>query len=400
MNELQLEGADVYMSTFAGLKSYPFFREVHNWFYPFTKQQSDVHNMLESKTNEKNSLLDILLQSGFFSNSDKYSLFFTIQQLPKSQQDMMLSQLNEQQMTELTDKSNANTLKKFFEKPGTVSNQYLHDLYRFLKLSVRRHEFRDIFKEKLDLHHIPALNNVLYWDEILFPIADFYIKKERWNEAIEIYEELESIEALDESAAECYQKLGFAFQKQRKYAAAIDAYLKADTLKPDNIWTNRHLATCYRLNRNYQTALTYYKKVEEVAPNDTNVTFYIGSCLTELGLNEEALNYFFKLDFMENNSIRAWRGIGWCSFIGLKYEQAIKYYEKIIDHKPLAIDFMNAGHVAWVMGDIQKAAVFYGKAITISDSREQFLEMFHKDEGPLLKQGIQEEDIPLMLDLL
>ena len=400
MNELQLEGADVYMSTFAGLKSYPFFREVHNWFYPFTKQQSDVHNMLESKTNEKNSLLDILLQSGFFSNSDKYSLFFTIQQLPKSQQDMMLSQLNEQQVAELTDKSNADTLKKFFERPGTVSNQYLHDLYRFFKLSVRRHEFRDIFKEKLDLHHIPALKNVLYWDEILFPIADFYIKKERWNEAIEIYEELEAIEALNENAAECYQKLGFAFQKQRKYAAAIDAYLKADTLNPDNIWTNRHLATCYRLNRNYQTALTYYKKVEEVAPNDTNVTFYIGSCLTELGLNEEALNYFFKLDFMENNSIRAWRGIGWCSFIGLKYEQAIKYYEKIIDHKPLAIDFMNAGHVAWVMGDIQKAAIFYGKAITISNSREQFLEMFHKDEGPLLKQGIREEDIPLMLDLL
>lgn len=400
MNELQLEGADVYMSTFAGLKSYPFFREVHNWFYPFTKQQSDVHNMLESKTNEKNSLLDILLQSGFFSNSDKYSLFFTIQQLPKSQQDMMLSQLNEQQVAELTDKSNADTLKKFFERPGTVSNQYLHDLYRFFKLSVRRHEFRDIFKEKLDLHHIPALKNVLYWDEILFPIADFYIKKERWNEAIEIYEELEAIEALNENAAECYQKLGFAFQKQRKYAAAIDAYLKADTLKPDNIWTNRHLATCYRLNRNYQTALTYYKKVEEVAPNDTNVTFYIGSCLTELGLNEEALNYFFKLDFMENNSIRAWRGMGWCSFIGLKYEQAIKYYEKIIDHKPLAIDFMNAGHVAWVMGDIQKAAIFYGKAITISNSREQFLEMFHKDEGPLLKQGIREEDIPLMLDLL
>ena len=42
MNELQLEGADVYMSTFAALKNYPFFREVHNWFYPFSKQQSNV----------------------------------------------------------------------------------------------------------------------------------------------------------------------------------------------------------------------------------------------------------------------------------------------------------------------------------------------------------------------
>ena len=76
-------------------------------------------------------------------------------------------------------------MKKFNERPGTVSNQYLHDLYRFFKLSVRRHEFRDIFKEKLDLHHIPALNNVLYNEYILFPIADFYLKKERWNEAIE-----------------------------------------------------------------------------------------------------------------------------------------------------------------------------------------------------------------------
>ena len=128
--------------------------------------------------------------------------------------------------------------------------------------------------------------------------------------------------------------------------------------------------------------------------------FYIGSCLAELGQYEEALNYFFKLDFIESNCVKAWRGIGWCSFISLKYEQAMKYYEKIIEHKPLAIDYMNAGHVAWVMGNIQKAAVLYGKAITACGTRERFLEMFHKDEEPLLKQGIREEDIPLMLDLL
>ena len=130
MNELQLEGADVYMSTFAALKSYPFFREVQNWFYPFSKQQSDVIKQLKQEGNEKNTLLDLILQSGFFSNSDKYSLFFTIRQLPKAQQDMMLSQLGEQQVAELSEKSSAETMKKFNERPGTVSNQYLHDLYR------------------------------------------------------------------------------------------------------------------------------------------------------------------------------------------------------------------------------------------------------------------------------
>lgn len=100
MNELQLEGADVYMSTFAALKNYPFFREVLNWFYP--QQAIDyVLKAMKQAGNQGGSLLDLILQSGFFSNSDKYSLFFTIHQLPQSQQDMMLSQLNEQQVAEL-----------------------------------------------------------------------------------------------------------------------------------------------------------------------------------------------------------------------------------------------------------------------------------------------------------
>ena len=71
-----------------------------------------------------------------------------------------------------------------FARKHEIKNYFV---YRFFKLSVRRHEFRDIFKEKLDLHHIPALSNVLYSEDILFPIADFYLKKERWNEAIEVY---------------------------------------------------------------------------------------------------------------------------------------------------------------------------------------------------------------------
>lgn len=54
---------------------------------------------------------------------------------------------------------------------------------------------------------------------------------------------------------------------------------------------------------------------------------------------------------------------------------------KIIEQKPLAIDYMNAGHVAWTMGDIQKAAAPYGKSITANGNRERFLEMFRKRQG-------------------
>ena len=53
----------------------------------------------------------------------------------------------------------------------------------------------------------------------------------------------------------------------------------------------------------------------------------------------------------------------------------MKYYEKILASKPLAADYLNAGHVAWRTGKIEKAAELYSKAAL-------------------------EYDIPLMMDLV
>ena len=74
--------------------------------------------------------------------------------------------------------------------------------------------------------------------------------------------------------------------------------------------------------------------------------------------------------------------------------------EKILAGKPLATDYLNAGHVAWGLGSIEKAAGLYGKAMAESGSKDAFLEIFDRDRKSLLKQGIAEEDIPLMLDMI
>ena len=400
MNELQLEGADVYMSTFAPLKNFPFFKEPHNWFYPFDKQQSDVIKTMRKDGHQKNTMMDLLLQSGFFCSSDKYSLFFTMLQFPQSQRDMIFSQLTEQQAEEFAEQSKAETLKKFSERPATVSNQYLHDLYRFFKLNTRRNEFRDIFKEKIELHKISILKDILYQEGTLATIADYHLKKEHWAETTELYKEIERMNGPLSTQAEFYQKLGYAFQKQKRLDEALEAYQKADTIKPDNIWTNRHLAICYRLARNFSKALEYYRKAEETTPENHSIVFHIGSCLAELQQYEEALNYFFKLDFMESDCIKAWRGIAWCSFVIGKHEQATNYYNKVIDKKPLPMDYLNAGHVEWVSGDIEKAVSFYSRSKEMSGTKDIFLEMFNKDRNYLIQKGIAEDDIPLMLDLL
>ena len=396
MNELQLEGADVYMSTFAQLKSYPFFQNPHNWFYPFDMQHSSIIREFGLKPTGENAILSLILQSGFFCNSDKYSLCFTMAHIPQAQRNMMLSQMTSQDLNELMDQSKSSGLRQYAQRPDVISNQYIHDLYRFFKLSQRRHEFRDIFKEEIALHRIPALKSILYKPELLVTIADFHFHKEHPAEALNIYKEVTD---MNYANADIFQKTGYCLQKEKRYKEAISAYRKADVLKPDHVWTIRHLATCHRQLRDFAAALEYYKKVEAIQPENKNVIFFIGSCLAELERYEEALQSFFKLDLMENDCIKAWRAIGWCSFVSGKFEQAMRYYDKVLALKPIATDYLNAGHVALGLGNIGKAAELYGKATAESGNREVFLEMFNKDKETLIKLGIDEKDIPLIRDL-
>lgn len=397
MNDLQLEGADVYMSTFAQLKGYPFFREPHNWFYPFDRMHSSIIHQVGLNQTSESSVLSIILQSGFFCNSDKYSFCFTIAQLPQGQRDMMLSQMTPQDQSDFMEEKNSASLKQYAERPDVISNQYIHDLYRFFKLSQRRNEFHNIFQEEIALHRNPVLKELLSAPELLVAVADFHFRKEHPAEALELYRILIDRK---QANADIFQKTGFCLQKEKRYQEAVDAYLKADMLKPDHLWTLRHLATCYRQMKNFDAALEYYHRVETIQPENHNVLFYTASCLAEQKRYEDALQYFFKLDFLENNCMKAWRGIGWCSFVSGKHEQAMKYYDKLLASKPLATDYLNAGHVAWVLGNIEKAAGLYGKAMAESGSKDAFLDIFDRDRNSLLKQGIAAEEIPLMLDMI
>lgn len=132
--------------------------------------------------------------------------------IPQSQRTMMLSQMTSQDLDALMDESKSSALRQYAERPDVISNQYVHDLYRFFKLSQRRHEFRDIFKEEIALHRIPALKDILCKPELLITIADFHFRKEHPAEALELYKELI---ALNHANADIFQKAGYCLQKER-----------------------------------------------------------------------------------------------------------------------------------------------------------------------------------------
>lgn len=397
MNQWNMEGADLYMSTFSQLKNYPFFQRPINWFRPFDLQHSDIIHLFSPKKHEENTALSLILNKGNFCDSDKYSLCYMMARIPDAQREMIFTQIIPQDTDMLNQLKNSSSDLDSLNRLENISIQYIHDLYRFFKLNRLRTEIFNPFQTDMALHRLPALREMLYKPEELKKVADFYFLNEHPAEALELYKLL--TEDMHQNDADTFQKTGYCLQKEKRYQEAIDAYRKADVLKPEHLWTLRHLATCYRMNKNFATALTYYKKVETVEPENKNVLFYTGICLTEEGRYDEALQYFFKMDFLENDCIKAWRAIGWCSFICGKHEQAQKYYEKAIQLKPIFTDYLNAGHVAWTLNQLGKAVEYYRKAIEC-ENKAIFLEAFHKDQPILTQKGIAEKDIPLVLDLM
>lgn len=394
MNELQMEGSDIYMSSFAMLKNYPFFHDLVNWFVPFYQEHSSIAPLLTGNNPLSRPLL-FLLESGFFCNSDKYSLAFMLQYLPQAQRDQIIAQLTNANIERLEEENHISQLQKHAARPEVISNQYVHDLYRFFKLNRRHAEFRDPFAEVIHPYECKILRTLLGEDKLMKQVADFLFQKERRAEALPIYQELTSRMPDD---AELFQKTGFCLQKEKRYGEAINAYRMADVLKPDHVWTNRHLATCYRLSHQYDKALEYYQHIEQIQPGNTAVLYYAGACLAALGRYEEALQYFFRLDLQEEHCTRAWRSIAWCSLLSGRWPQAAKYYARIPENERSADDELNAGHTSWVSGDLPAAVEHYRKAAARYGSQTQFRQTFDRDHTVLVDLGIDEADIPLMED--
>ncbi|HZK03516.1 MAG TPA: tetratricopeptide repeat protein [Bacteroidaceae bacterium] len=399
ISELQMEGADVYMSTFSNLKNYPFFKELPNWFRIFDFRQPNIQETFSQLELNRSVFGKALLVSSFFCNSDKYSFCFTFSQIPTAQRDMIIGQITEQNL----DMSHDPQMSEIIPKDklyGIIAKQYIQDLYRFFKLFSRRHEFYDPFKENLNYLNTKALNTISKRPETLKETAEFFLNKGYYDEAANSFMEIASTIKPDKTDYQLFQKAGYALQKTDQIELALEQYMIADILNPDNIWTIRHRAQCHRILKEPDKALELYLQAEIIQPDRLSLLLQIGECLVSLERYEEALTRFFKVEYLRPGSIKAWRAIAWCALLCDKTEQAQKYYDKLINEpQPSPQDYLNAGHAKWILKKASNAAILYKKCVD-TEGFDKFQEYFNNDLPTLLKKGIITTDIPLMLDLL
>ncbi len=394
-SEMQLEGADVFHSTFSNLKTYPFFNEMSNWFLPFNSRHSLIRGLFGADK-DTDSLLKTLSESPLICNSDKYSFCFSVMLMPTQYRQMMISQLDgeAEEMRKLQEEEFA---LRPHQKEETICKQYLHDLYRFFKLYSRRRELTDIFELPLNYHRIDAFHTIVYQRENLDRIASCYFDKNCFPEA---YEAFMKLSELSEPNSEIWQKIGYAKQMQNDIKGALEAYLHADLIADSNTWVLKRIAQCYRLLKEPQKALDYYLRLKQLCPDDLNIQINIGHCHMEMNDYETALNDYFKVELLNGENTRAWRSIAWCALLSRKFDLSQRYYAQIMDRNPQAHDYLNAGHVELCLKNIKKTVEFYTLSVKKTGSLTAFKAMLFDDEGELRQVGAPTELLPIICDVI
>ena len=396
-SELQMEGADVFISSFSMLKIFPFFSELPNWFVPFFPENPEIVNAVSVSDEVTKQLVQTIDSAPVLCNSDKYSFCLSIKNLPVENREF-IAQGMKAEMEQLNEIEKDEIVTSPDRKAEFISNQYIQDLYRFYKLHPRKSGFDDIFRWRFDFYNLLTIGSVLKENpKMLRNIAEYYFSKNYFDEAAEIYNYLVSVE----KSGELYQKIAFCYQKLGDYQNALDSYMKAELYELNKLWNLQKIANCYRNLKQPAKALEYYRLAEKIDPENLNIQFSVGHCLLELEQFEDALKCYFKVEYLSPGNKKVWRPVGWCSFVTGKKQQAEKYFQKLIDDEPNKHDLMNMGHVQWSLGHRKEALDYYKKAIEKIDLTEQeFFSIFEEDLHYLLEQGVNKDDVPIMLDQL
>jgi tetratricopeptide (TPR) repeat protein len=396
LTNLQMEGADVYMSAFANLKHFDFFKDFQNWFVPFYPDHEIINEIFHDEilgpgTNE---LAEALYKTPFICNSDKYSLILNLKYLPSSQKTMMLKVFR-MELDGLQQLDDGETEADPYRNFRTNVTQYLQDIYRFFKLSPYRKEFEDLFLGKLDIYNSEFFRMTCNSSEAEAGLADYFFSKNYYSDALGLF--LRQIKEKPDDS-QLYEKIAFCYQQEENYEEALRYYQRAELIER-KIWTLKKIGLCLRRLGKKEEALDYYLQAGAMDPEDMHTAIMTGHCYLDLHDYETALKYYFRVEYNDPGNLKILRPIAFCYFALGRFEDSEKYYERLSSGKLNAHDYINKGHLALCRGKKREAVDSYRLGISSGEiSKEEFMTIFEDDQPLLLSLGVNPEDLPILLD--
>lgn len=389
MHELQEEGSDIFMASFAHLKSYPFFSHIANWFLPFSADHSEV-----KKLGDFAVMGNLLEASPYLCDSDKFSFVLSIANIPAEQRESLSRQMKAQNeaMAEMAGAS----LSLVPAERGRLINKYVQNLYRFFQLFRRKGDFVNPFRSEINLTEIPSLEGDFMDDDTLLLVAEFYFRHHYYREAKSVFLLWASAHKAE---AEIYQKLGYCEQNLGHIEQALDYYEKAEILRPGSAWTLRRMAACSMQLKRYDRALQLYLQLDGMKPDDFHIICRVGDCYLKLGDCKSALKYYYKALYLNDQSLALRRAMSWALMLDGRLDKALEMQLRIMSEDYTGEDCLNHGHLLVLSGDYSTAVARYREVLrTEGWDRERFIAQMYRDFEELRPELISDRTIALIID--
>jgi len=167
------------------------------------------------------------------------------------------------------------------------------------------------------------------------------------------------------------------------------------------VWTVKKIGLCLRRLGKFEEALENYLHAADMEPENIHTMTMTAHCYLDLKRYEEALKYYFRVEYLEPGNIKILRPIAWCYLALGRFDESEKYFERLSATRFTAHDLINRGHLAMCKGRKKEAAEFYRKSIATGElSREDFIRILSEDKTLLIGNGVNQDDIAILLDYL
>lgn len=407
LNQLQQEGADVYLSTFRHLKNGAFFNETVNCLRPFDINIPQVQSVLSNIPDKHCAFSSLIEKSVMMCNSDKYSLCFTLASVGSSQYSMLLNQLEEQ-----NEFANSNLRSKIETMSGLALTEsmiriYIQDLFRLFALQWKNNKHKHIYNifNNADSYITESvLKDMLDDRNLQNKQLDFYIKKGYHNNAFLLCQIMEQSNTPESLNYKFYQKYGYAAEHRKDtdsnhWNLVLALYSKADLLKSNQIWTLKHLASTYGHLGMWSESAEYWNMVLDSQTDNIGIVCKTAHALTMSGNIDKALQLLYKAFYQNADSTDIIKEIAVTETLNNNIENATKYWNKIEPSNMSAADFIQSGHLYYISANIPVAFEKYKQALNcIKDQKISFREIFLENQTILQKNNVDSTAVNLIID--
>lgn len=195
-----------------------------------------------------------------------------------------------------------------------------------------------------------------------------YAQQERFDEAIEQYNQLLDIDAY---STIYWEELGKIHFLREEYDKAIDAFEFAIAINGENsYYVTYAAANCYFNIGNYERAEEYYQQLHGIYPDTIDPLFHMGMCCVNRGNDDRALEHFTKaLATVSDGSEEQAQIYSQLSLIfsrKAQHEKAIAYVDQALEIYPNNTELIiMKGHEMLSQGRYNESTEIFLEALTL-----------------------------------